>query len=233
MTPNNSPGSQLTDRAPTITTPTQPVPLPNTLRPSPPVSDSGPAGLPGSQPIELAPSGNAPGELLNVTRTADVQDIQRRLSELGTYSGGVNGNWSLQTQQALVDFQVANGLEPDRTLTKATQRQLFASTAIKINSTNGTTYTGEWAPDASQCQNTETGRAPISITPRRAEAFGTACEFNSVQRESSAWRIRSRCTDEDKTWIANIRLLRAANKLIWSSENGTTTYIQCIGTRPR
>lgn len=33
--------------------------------------------------------------------------------------------------------------------------------------------------------------------------------------------------NDDQTWIANIRLLRAENQLIWLSERGTAAYVRC------
>jgi peptidoglycan hydrolase-like protein with peptidoglycan-binding domain len=172
--------------------------------------------------------------VLDVTKTDDAQRIQQRLSELGTYSGDANGIWSPQAQQALNDFQLANGLPRNRILTREAQRRLFVSTAIQVSATNVVTYTGEWALQLYQClQDNVSDRAVTSITPKRAEALGTTCDFNSIERESAAWRIRAKCTRDNNTWNANIRLLRAGNKLIWSSERGIATYVQCVGTRSR
>jgi hypothetical protein len=44
------------------------------------------------------------------------------------------------------------------------------------------------------------------------------CEFTTVEREVSAWPIQALCTDATSTHRANVRLLRAGNWLIWSSE---------------
>jgi hypothetical protein len=127
-----------------------------------------------------------------------------------------------------------SGLPRNRVLTKEAQKRLFASTAVQVTATNVTTYAGEWASELSQCrQDNVSDRSVTSITQRRAEAFGTTCDFDSVERESAAWRIRAKCTRDNNTWTANIRFLRAGNKLIWSSERGIATYVQCIGTGSR
>src|SRR6516165_542673 len=74
----------------------------------------------------------------------------------------------------------------------------------------------------------ECRESPIAITARRAEAYGTACEFHSTQRESSnVWRLRAECASKTERWNANIRFTVSTSKLIWSSERGTTTYIRC------
>jgi len=147
---------------------------------------------------------------------------------LGFYSATANGVWGAQTQQALSDFELVNGVSPKTVFTYAMQARLFANTAIHAIPTQASAYAGEWASDISQCQEGEDAR--VLITLKRAEAFGVSCDFNSIQRETSAWRIQARCTHDAETWIAHIRLLRAQNRLIWSSERGTAEYVQCSET---
>jgi hypothetical protein len=73
--------------------------------------------------------------------------------------------------------------------------------------------------------------SPITITARRAEGSGVACEFHSTQRESSnVWRLRAECASQTERWNANIRLTVSTSKLTWSSERGVTTYVRCPTT---
>ena len=153
----------------TITKPSQPPPIPSAPPTVPPPTETKRYDPASTHSIEPAPFGNPLSSLLDVAKTDDAQRIQQRLSELGTYSGDANGIWSRQAQQALIDFQLANGLPPKRVLTKDAQKRLFASTAVQVSATNVTTYAGEWALDPSQCgQDNVSDRSVTSITSRRA-----------------------------------------------------------------
>ncbi len=84
-------------------------------------------------------------------------------------------------------------------------------------------FIGGWGVDVAQCRE-----SPLTITARRAEAYGAACEFRSTQRESSnVWRLRAQCDNNGERWNANIRFALSEDKLTWSSERGTTTYRRC------
>ena len=156
--------------------------------PLPPPVEIKPINASVSQPTATGSLGNAPETLLEVTRPTDVQILQRRLFELGFNPGTANGVWGPQTQQAFVDFQWINGIRAERSLKQSTQERLFASTAIRPSVTSAATYTGEWVRDVAQCQS---GEGHTVITPKRAEAFGAFCDFNSIQNEPSAWRIQA------------------------------------------
>jgi hypothetical protein len=73
--------------------------------------------------------------------------------------------------------------------------------------------------------------ADVEVLQRRLAELsfysGKPCDFNSIQRETSAWRIQARCTRGMETWIAHIRILRTQNRLIWSSERGTAEHVPC------
>src|SRR5262249_30389616 len=136
--------------------------------------------------------------------------LQRRLLQLGFNPGEVNGSWNLQTQQAFIDFQWTNRIRAQRSLSQTTQARLFSNAAIRPSATNIAKYTGEWGRDSAHC---ESGEGHTIITSKRAEAFGAYCDFISIQDERSAWRIQARCVDDNKSWIANVRLLRTENRL--------------------
>lgn len=87
-------------------------------------------------------------------------------------------------------------------------------------------FVGGWAAAASDCNAEGTG-VPLIITPRNAETSGGSCQFNSVQRDGAAWKIKAKCAVAGKSWIANIRLTSNGNHLTWSSERGTEVYVRC------
>ena len=61
-------------------------------------------------------------------------------------------------------------------------------------------------PDPEQCRKATKG-PPMTLSSRRAEAFGAVCEFVSTHRESAnAWRMQATCTHNGQRWNANIRL---------------------------
>ena len=60
---------------------------------------------------------------------ADVQAVQERLTALGYYKGATDGNYGLDTQAAVLDFQQDNGLLATGTVDEATHDALFAATA--------------------------------------------------------------------------------------------------------
>lgn len=51
------------------------------------------------------------GRQLNIA-PGTVRDVQRALSQRGYFSGQTDGNWNEQSEQALREFQRAQGLEP-------------------------------------------------------------------------------------------------------------------------
>lgn len=105
---------------------------------------------------------------------------------------------------------------------EATERLLRAQDAKAANKSD-INFVGGWGIDLAECHE-----SPIKITARRAEAFGTACEFHSTQRESSnVWRLRAECASKAERWNANIRFTVSTSKLTWASERGTTTYLRC------
>jgi hypothetical protein len=189
----------------------QSLPSPTT---APPIVEGGAA---------TEPMPNTDKALLHIDRPADASMVQRKLVDLGFDPGVVNGDWGAQSQQALVDFQIVNGISRDRAFDMGVQSRLFSRLAARVIDTTSTTYTGEWSRALSQCTND--GRT--IITPKRAQAAGAVCDFMSVERELSAWRIKAKCTNNLKAHFATVRLLRSGIRLFWSSESGVTTYVRC------
>ncbi len=57
---------------------------------------------------------------------SDVSDLQTRLTELGYYTGAVDGSYGLSTQTAVMEFQTRHGLTADGVAGRQTQDALYA-----------------------------------------------------------------------------------------------------------
>jgi hypothetical protein len=95
-------------------------------------------------------------------------------------------------------------------------------------------FVGGWGVDQAQCQQrTAAGQSPLTISDRSAEAFGAVCDFISTQRETlRSWRIQATCRHNGAYWNANIHFTLRGNRLTWSSERGTITYVRCPDLNP-
>ena len=60
---------------------------------------------------------------------SDVSDLQARLTELGYYTGTIDGKYSTGTQSAVTEFQSRNGLTADGIAGRATQTRLYSASA--------------------------------------------------------------------------------------------------------
>jgi peptidoglycan hydrolase-like protein with peptidoglycan-binding domain len=160
---------------------------------------------------------------LDLSEIENAKRVQQRLIDLGFLFGTADGIWGQRSRRALQEFRAANGIGESDTWDEATQERLLRAQDAKAADTSDISFTGGWGIDVAECRD-----SPIKITARRAEAFGTACEFQSTQRESSnVWRLRAECASKTERWNANIRLTVSTGKLTWSSERGTTTYVRC------
>jgi Putative peptidoglycan binding domain len=160
---------------------------------------------------------------LDLREIEDAKRVQQRLIDLGFLFGAADGIWGQRSRRALQEFRVANGIGESDTWDEATQERLLRAPDAKAANTSDISFIGGWGIDLAECRE-----SPIKITARRAEAFGTACEFHSTQRESSnVWRLRAECASKTERWNANIRFTLSTSKLTWSSERGTTTYVRC------
>jgi Putative peptidoglycan binding domain len=160
---------------------------------------------------------------LDLRDIENAKRVQERLIDLGFLYGAADGVWGQRSRRALQEFRAANGIGESDTWDQATQERLLSAPDAKAANTSDISFIGGWGIDVAECRE-----SPIAITARGAEAYGTACEFRSAQRESSnVWQLRAQCASKTERWNANIRFTVSTSKLIWSSERGTTTYIRC------
>jgi hypothetical protein len=161
-----------------------------------------------------------PNPQLDLRRLEDAKRIQQRLIALGFLVGAADGAWGSPSRRALQDFRVAKGLGDSFAWDEATQELLLTPSDANASDIG---FVGKWGTDAAQCRD-----APLTISVRRAQATGAACEFHSTQRVSSkAWRLQAKCADETQSWSTSIRLAISGSKLTWSSARGTLTYARC------
>ncbi len=62
---------------------------------------------------------------------SDVRKLQQRLSDLGYYTGQVNGRFGEETERAVYEFQQRNGLWIDGVAGEDTQRMLYSDDALE------------------------------------------------------------------------------------------------------
>ncbi len=192
---------------------------------SPEVSDLPPQTEISSPPVTVPDSVDTvtTPQQLDLRDIENAKRVQQRLIDLGFLYGAADGVWGQRSRRALQEFRAANGIGESDTWDEATQERLLSAPDAKAANTSDISFIGGWGIDVAECHE-----SPITITARRAEAFGAACEFRSTQRESSnVWRLQAECASKTERWNANIRFTVSTSKLIWSSERGTTTYIRC------
>jgi hypothetical protein len=189
------------------------------------VSDLRPQTEISSPPVTVPESLNTvtTPQQLDLNEIENAKRVQQRLIDLGFLFGAADGIWGQGSRRALREFKAANGIGEGDTWDEATEERLLRARDVKAANTSDLSFIGGWGNDPAECRE-----SPIKITARRADAFGTACEFRSTQRESSnVWRLRAECSSKTERWNANIQLTVSTSKLTWSSERGTTTYVRC------
>jgi len=174
-------------------------------------------------PVTEISSAQVPPQQLDLGEIENARRVQQRLIDLGFLFGAADGIWGQGSRRALREFRGVNDIGEGDTWDEATEERLLRARDVKAANTSDISFTGGWGIDLAECRD-----SPIKITARRVEAFGTACEFRSTERESSnVWRLRAECASKTERWNANIRLTVSTSKLTWSSERGTETYVRC------
>ena len=116
VSPTNAPISGATS-APQIGTATLPPTTPPTNAPSVTATPSSTSS--GSSTLKMGSTGS------------DVKRLQQRLKDLGYLTGSADGDFGAATEQAVRDFQAANGLSVDGKAGTRTIEKLYSSSAKK------------------------------------------------------------------------------------------------------
>jgi putative peptidoglycan binding protein len=234
---SSKPSDPSTSTASRIPTPTGPaggpfIPVPSNIPTNPTVAPPLNAPIDIEKPPQNSQSSSG-DRLFDLAQPKDAERAQQRLIELGYLFGTADGVWGPRSRKALQDFRSDQGFGDRDTWDLQTQQKLFSTMAARRPTAAGdseTTFIGGWGIDPEQCRQATSARPPMTISTRRAEAFGAVCEFVSTQRESTnAWRMQAACTHNGERWSANIRLTVLGDKLTWSNERGTANYVRCVG----
>jgi hypothetical protein len=88
----------------------------------------------------------------------------------------------------------------------------------------GSCFIGKWAPNSACDANSFA--PPLTIDSLHAlSSAGGSCEFQRIDRDASAWRVRALCAVEGRSWIANIKFTLKDQLLTWASEVASRTRI--------
>ena len=104
------------------------------------------------------PKPTATGSLKLGSSGSEVRTVQSRLKTLGYYTGSVDGDFGEGTQQAVILFQRANGLEADG--------KVGAATLAKLNSSSAVTYKQAYATATPKPTPKPTATPKPTSTPR-------------------------------------------------------------------
>ena len=173
-------------------------------------------------PPALIPEPAAPERDLRQIR--HVRVIQERLVQLGYLSVPPTGMWGTLSRQALKAFKEAHQLDSHADWNPATERSLFSAGTVPAAS-----FVGIWGADASACSTrlNRKGLLPAVIDGEGAFAGETSCAFKSRKQVAGAWELVAACASPRNRWTAHIRLAVAGNRLTWSSQRGSQTYVRC------
>lgn len=91
---------------------------------------------PTNTPKPAATPTSTSSSLRNGSTGTAVRTLQQRLKELGYYSGSVDGDFGDGTEQAVIAFQKANGLNADGVAGTQTITKLYSNNAVPASSSN-------------------------------------------------------------------------------------------------
>jgi len=116
----------------------------------------------------------------------EVRQMQKRLKELGYYSGSADGDFGPATDKAVKAFQKANGLTADGKAGKQTLAKLYAKDAVSYREAHATAKPASGATG----RTTEKATAKPTNTPRPTSTPNLTKEYY-LQLGSSGSRVRT------------------------------------------
>lgn len=93
-------------------------------------------------------------------------------------------------------------------------------------------FVGLWAVEARACEfRTRTGNDLLTVVDEHgARAGGSTCVFKEKKSlGNSEWEMKAECADGSARWESTVRLSVSRNKLKWSGQRGSQTYVRCTG----
>jgi hypothetical protein len=90
-------------------------------------------------------------------------------------------------------------------------------------------FAGIWAPRANACSPGSNNRQflPAVINEEGAWAGEVSCRFRRIKQSGNVAVATSTCSDGRQKWTAKVRLTLAGDRLVWSSERGSQSYVRC------
>ena len=129
-----------------------------------------------------------------------------------------------RSRDALRAFKEAHDLGADDLWDEQTESMLFGSTTKPSGN-----FVGVWAADVSACSagSNRKGFVPAVIRFDGAQAGETICAFDTRKRTPGAWNASATCSNGRERWKTNVQLVADGNRLTWTSQRGTQTYVRC------
>jgi hypothetical protein len=90
-------------------------------------------------------------------------------------------------------------------------------------------FAGVWAPTPNACSpKTNNGRLlPAVIDEDGAWAGEVSCRFRRIKQSGNVAVVTSTCSDGRERWTTKVRLAVLGDRLVWSSDRGSQTYVRC------
>jgi hypothetical protein len=98
-----------------------------------------------------------------------------------------------------------------------------------VNSKPSVNFAGLWAPTANACSPKSNSREllPAVISHEGAWAGDVSCQFRRLKQAGDVAVVAASCSNGRQRWTANVRLAVERDRLIWSSQRGSQTYVRC------
>jgi hypothetical protein len=115
-------------------------------------------------------------------------------------------------------------------LAKAVLRDLVGTTVdSEREQTRPAGPYGTWAVSRNVCRSKmqRKGHLLTYITPKGGRAGNTSCTFDKTTRRAQTLQVTASCSDGKATWKSNVTLSAFGDRLVWSSEKGSRTYVRC------
>jgi hypothetical protein len=90
-------------------------------------------------------------------------------------------------------------------------------------------FAGIWAPTPQACSPASNNRQllPAVISQEGAWAGDVSCRFRRIKQSGNVAVVTSTCSDARQRWTNTVRLVVTGDRLTWSSERGSQTYVRC------
>jgi uncharacterized membrane protein len=86
---------------------------------------------------------------------------------------------------------------------------------------------GTWVANANACKSRPTSFIPAVIDHDGARAGETFCAFKQKRPDRDGLNVVAACSNSRERWVAKVRLVVEGDRLKWSSQRGSQTYVKC------